>query len=410
GAGGQRILKQVGDPALGTGHREHYIRDAQGNIMAVYKYTNNGGASTQLVKRPVYGSRRLGSYAKPQEVMGSGLISNQHTAPLLAADQRYELTDHLGNVNTVVTGRLLPGNGAGSAKQAEVVSAQGYEAFGMLLTGRNFNSGATRHGFNGKENDNEWHGAVGTLQDYGMRAYDTRVARFFAVDPIAKEYPMLTPYQFAGNTPIWAVDLDGLEPAYVNNGIPVMGSDHLYNGNPEYKPVIKLSQPSEAQRYLPYSPSSIDLHMGINSMATKEIGGVTTKFSTHNENFSGRQTGVVENTSKRNVTVSEPETFGFDLIVFSVDERIQKASIVDKGDFNGIPIKQYSGYTETITDISVGPLQMRSRSVEHRDARGNTQTVESSTQIGLDFQKGFRLGGKDNPGIEIGGGVEIRTP
>ena len=27
-------------------------------------------------------------------------------------------------------------------------------------------------------------------------------------------YPSLTPYQFAGNTPIWAKDLEGLEPWY----------------------------------------------------------------------------------------------------------------------------------------------------------------------------------------------------
>jgi RHS repeat-associated protein len=109
---------------------------------------------------------------------------------------------------------LLDGNGGGTPKQAELVSAQGYEAFGSLLPGRNYSSGSYRFGFNGKENDNEWHGATGTLQDYGMRAYDTRVARFFAVDPIAYQYPMLTPYQFASNMPIAAIDLDGLE-AYV---------------------------------------------------------------------------------------------------------------------------------------------------------------------------------------------------
>jgi RHS repeat-associated protein len=79
----------------------------------------------------------------------------------------------------------------------------GYEPFGALLPGRNYNSGSTRWGFNGKENDNEVHGATGTFQDYGMRAYDTRVGRFFSVDPIATKFPMLTPYQFAGNTPIW---------------------------------------------------------------------------------------------------------------------------------------------------------------------------------------------------------------
>ena len=36
-------------------------------------------------------------------------------------------------------------------------------------------------------------------------------SRFLSVDPIGREYPELTPYQFASNTPIQAIDLDGLE-------------------------------------------------------------------------------------------------------------------------------------------------------------------------------------------------------
>ncbi len=51
----------------------------------------------------------------------------------------------------------------------------------------------------------------GNQQDYGMRIYDPRVGRFLSVDPISKSYPELTPYQFASNTPIQAIDLDGLE-------------------------------------------------------------------------------------------------------------------------------------------------------------------------------------------------------
>ncbi|MBK6987037.1 MAG: hypothetical protein IPH33_01665 [Bacteroidetes bacterium] len=41
--------------------------------------------------------------------------------------------------------------------------------------------------------------------------YDTRIARFFKVDPISGLYPELTPYQFANNDPIESVDIDGLE-------------------------------------------------------------------------------------------------------------------------------------------------------------------------------------------------------
>jgi hypothetical protein len=38
-----------------------------------------------------------------------------------------------------------------------------------------------------------------------------------SVDPITKQYPELTPYQFASNTPIQAIDLDGLE-AFIIHG------------------------------------------------------------------------------------------------------------------------------------------------------------------------------------------------
>ena len=74
---------------------------------------------------------------------------------------------------------------------------------------------AYRYGFNGKENDNEVKGGDGLQQDYGMRIYDSRIGKFLSVDPITKDYPELTPYQFASNRPIDGIDQDGLE--YLSN-------------------------------------------------------------------------------------------------------------------------------------------------------------------------------------------------
>jgi hypothetical protein len=51
----------------------------------------------------------------------------------------------------------------------------------------------------------------GNQQDYGIRVYDPRLGRFLSVDPLSPQYPELTPYQYASNTPIWAIDIDGLE-------------------------------------------------------------------------------------------------------------------------------------------------------------------------------------------------------
>jgi RHS repeat-associated protein len=87
----------------------------------------------------------------------------------------------------------------------------------MGMPGRSFSSGAYRYGFNGKENDNEVKGQ-GNQQDYGMRIYDPRLGRFLSTDPLTRGYPMLTPYQFASNTPIVAIDLDGLEAVVYTEG------------------------------------------------------------------------------------------------------------------------------------------------------------------------------------------------
>ncbi len=71
-------------------------------------------------------------------------------------------------------------------------------------------SGGYRYGFNGKEEDDELKGN-GNQQDYGMRIYDPRVGRFLSIDPLIHLYVWYTPYQFAGNKPIWAIDIDGAE-------------------------------------------------------------------------------------------------------------------------------------------------------------------------------------------------------
>jgi RHS repeat-associated protein len=85
--------------------------------------------------------------------------------------------------------------------------------------------GAYRYGFNGKENDNEVKGA-GNQQDYGMRIYDPRLGRFLSVDPLSSEFSFYSPYQFASNNPIVAIDLDGLEAVVVVTAITDKSMDN----------------------------------------------------------------------------------------------------------------------------------------------------------------------------------------
>jgi RHS repeat-associated protein len=131
-----------------------------------------------------------------------------------------ELVNHLGNVMVVVSDKRIPScsNDTVNYYTADVLQATDYSAFGVMLKGRELYASSDvkyRNGFNGKERDNEVAGS-GTVYDYGFRIYNSSLGRFLSVDPLTMSYPWYTPYQFAGNKVIMAIDLDGLEDKDVN--------------------------------------------------------------------------------------------------------------------------------------------------------------------------------------------------
>ena len=69
--------------------------------------------------------------------------------------------------------------------------------------------GGDCYGFNGKEKDTDGEWGDGTHYDYGFRIYNPGIARFLSVDPLAPSFAYYSPYQFAGNSPIFYVDLVG---------------------------------------------------------------------------------------------------------------------------------------------------------------------------------------------------------
>jgi RHS repeat-associated protein len=85
-----------------------------------------------------------------------------------------------------------------------------------------------RFGFNGKEHDKEGMGGGVSTYDYGFRIYNPQIARFLSVDPLTGSYPWYTPYQFAGNKPTSAIDIDGLEEYVVVRWYDQAGK---YNGS-----------------------------------------------------------------------------------------------------------------------------------------------------------------------------------
>ncbi|MEO0726877.1 MAG: RHS repeat-associated core domain-containing protein, partial [Bacteroidota bacterium] len=214
-----RVRKTYLDIAENEVRNTFYIRDAQGNCLAVYEQDINGEVSWQ--EQHIYGSKRLGLW-RPAVALDLGAIPNTPyfaDEPLSIGQKTYELSNHLGNVTATISDRVTPvddGTGMVDHYLPVVRSANEYYPFGMDMAGRSLNFDDYRFGFNGKEADTENEWGAQTHYDYGFRIYNPGIARFLSVDPLAPEYPELTPYQFASLTPIWAIDLDGLEADYTN--------------------------------------------------------------------------------------------------------------------------------------------------------------------------------------------------
>jgi RHS repeat-associated protein len=66
------------------------------------------------------------------------------------------------------------------------------------------NANTTKEGFTGKERDKE----SGSVY-FGARNYDPTTGRFFGVDAFAEKYYSLNSYQYAANSPILLIDVNG---------------------------------------------------------------------------------------------------------------------------------------------------------------------------------------------------------
>jgi RHS repeat-associated protein len=134
----------------------------------------------------------------------------------------------------------------------------------MLEPGRKFAQGNSkyRYGFNGKEKDNDVKGE-GNQQDYGFRIYDPRLGKFLSVDPLQKKFPELTPYQFASNSPIANVDLDGKEARYYTTTITF--ENHFRCGNKDWEMANQSKGTSTDNQMTGFTPNG---HLGSGTLYT----------------------------------------------------------------------------------------------------------------------------------------------
>ena len=99
------------------------------------------------------------------------------------------------------------GSGIFAYYKADVVSMQDYYPFGMLMPSRQYSSPSFRFGYQGSEKDDEITGVAGANITTLFREGDTRLAKWWGVDPKSNAYE--SPFAFMGNNPIRCTDIYG---------------------------------------------------------------------------------------------------------------------------------------------------------------------------------------------------------
>jgi hypothetical protein len=222
GADGTRITKTA-TASDGSAVATHYVRDVQGNVLAVYQYkTNASGALTEgdWSEQHLYGSSRIGmlqphvTIAPSQPLANDGYDQSKDAGIEATGNRLYELSNHLGNVMVTITDVSNPpgSNGnASSASTATIPSAEDYYPFGMEMPGRTYlapwaSSLNYRFGFDGQEKTDEIAGA-GNHTTAEFWEYDSRLGRRWNRDP--KPIPAQSTYATLNNNPIWHEDVKG---------------------------------------------------------------------------------------------------------------------------------------------------------------------------------------------------------
>lgn len=263
---GHRVVKIVKPRPLGNLSNEnlweytYYIRDANGNIMAVYnkKTTEQGNTykvQYELAEHSIYGSSRLGVASSPLNtalssiefsnavsfktdgsynltnvaITQSSYSGNPNISYHYLGTKQYELTNHLGSVLATVSDLRTPvlvGTDI-VGYQADVKSAQHYYSGGSLMPDNmTYQANKLRYGYQGSEKDDEISGSGNSL-DFGARIYDPRIVRIPTIDAHFSRYPSIAPYAYAANNPIYFIDPDGNDVVVAFTGGPTGGGQTI---------------------------------------------------------------------------------------------------------------------------------------------------------------------------------------
>ncbi|MGE0637499.1 MAG: RHS repeat domain-containing protein [Bacteroidia bacterium] len=207
---------------------EHYLYDGQGN--RTKKLTRKSGGNIEVsiyidgILDHQYYKNSTGTITAENNTLhimdDKSRIANLRVGTAFSGDTtpeiQYNLEDHLGSSNIRID------------ENGTVIDCDEFYPFGETSL-HTFDK--KRYRFVGKERD-EYSG----MYYYGARYYAAWTCRFVSVDPLREKYPWYTPYQYAGNKPIIAIDIDGTEDRIVtekwSGGILLFSRAEIINDKP----------------------------------------------------------------------------------------------------------------------------------------------------------------------------------
>jgi RHS repeat-associated protein len=210
---GQRIAKEVYDSQNNWEKTTYYVRDPQGNVMGIYEKKVDAQSqqlSYKVIERDIYGSSRVGMNTLEVELIGATTGGNSSTH--VVGKKQYEVSNHLGNVLSVVTDKVLAKDwnvdNVVDYFRGEIVNASDYTPFGVQMDGRKFEVEDYRYLYNGMESEGASQGEeyVYTTE---FRQYDCRLGRWFSTDNLFFIQPYYSTYCAMDNNPIVCNDPSG---------------------------------------------------------------------------------------------------------------------------------------------------------------------------------------------------------
>ena len=144
-------------------------------------------------------------YADNVEIAETGINPNEFV--LYKGKRNFELTNHLGNVMSVVTDKKIAYLNSGNVSfEPNIISYNDYYPFGSLLPGRYTGGNLYRYGYQGSEKDDEIANIEGAHYTTHFRELDARLNRWWSRDPKSAASPWSSPYVVNGNNPIIMID------------------------------------------------------------------------------------------------------------------------------------------------------------------------------------------------------------